>query len=135
MIYTLLANVVLAVHVSIVFFVVFMVPLVFMGHALRWRWVRFLWLRACHLLCIFVVSLQAWAGIVCPLTTLEMWLRKQALLSTYSGSFIQYWLQTFLYWDLPSWVFILLYSMFTLLVLATWFIVPPRRVTFSSPMS
>ncbi|MFN3580160.1 MAG: DUF2784 domain-containing protein, partial [Pseudomonas sp.] len=80
-----------------------------------------------HLLIIAVVVAEAWLGIVCPLTTLEMWLRSQAGADTYGGGFIQYWFQQLLYYDAPEWVFILLYSLFGALVLASWWVFPPRR--------
>jgi putative membrane protein len=56
-----------------------------------------------------------------------MWLRAQARLTTYSGSFIEHWLQRLLYYEAPAWVFILAYSGFGLLVLAAWWYFPPQR--------
>ena len=78
-----------------------------------------------HLIGIVIVVIQSWLRIVCPLTTLEMWLRQQAGAVTYSESFIEYWLQKILYWQFPWWVFIVLYTLFASLILATWFLVPP----------
>ena len=125
--YALLANTVLIAHASVVAFVVLMLPLIFIGKAMRWSWVRLFWLRTLHLACMIIVAAQAWAGMICPLTTLEMYLRAKAGLSTYEGSFIAQWLQTLIYWDLPVWVFTTLYSLFTLLVLLAWYVVPPER--------
>ena len=68
---------------------------------------------------------QAWLGVACPLTTFEMWLRAKANATTYSGSFIEHWLQRVLYYEAPSWVFALGYSLFGLCVLATWWYFPP----------
>ena len=89
--YRLLADLVLSVHVLFVIFVVFGLPLIVIGGYLGWRWVRYPVWRYLHLGGLVVVILQAWFGMICPLTTLEMWLRKQAMASTYSGSFIQHW--------------------------------------------
>jgi len=125
--YIVLANFVLFVHASFVVFVVLGVPFIFLGKAMNWGWVRVRWLRIVHLVGIAVVVAQAWAGVICPLTTLELWLRQKAGLATYSGSFIEHWLQEFLYWDLPSWVFVATYSLFAILVLCTWYLVPPVR--------
>ena len=125
--YALLADLVLVLHVLFVFFVVIAVPLILLGGVRRWRWVRLPWLRGLHLAGICVVAAQSWLGIVCPLTTLEMWLRRQGGSTTYSGNFIEFWLQKLLYWDLPAWVFVTIYTSFALLVLSTWFLVPPRR--------
>ena len=122
-----LANLTLGIHLAFVLFVVFMVPLVYLGRVLHWAWVRIFWLRLLHLLGILVVAAQAWAGVICPLTTLEMWLRRQGGEQGYSGSFVEHWMHELLYWDFPAWVFVLLYSVFALLVAGTWFLVPPQR--------
>ena len=77
---------------------------------------------------IGVVVLQAWLGRLCPLTTLEMWLREQAGgEGGYEESFMQYWLQEFLYYEFPLRVFAIAYTSFGLAVVATWFLVPPAK--------
>jgi polyferredoxin len=73
------------------------------------------------------VVIQAWLGVVCPLTTWEMALRAEAGAATYSGSFIQYWLHSVLYFELPPWVFVVVYTLFGSLVLASWLVVKPYR--------
>lgn len=104
-----------------------MVPCIYVGRALNWSWVRSYWLRVAHLAGIGLVVAQTWIGMLCPLTTLEMWLREQSDLATYTGSFIEHWLQELLYWNFPALVFIVLYTGFALLVIATWYAVPPRQ--------
>jgi len=126
-VYSALATAILVAHAAFVAFVVFTLPCIYIGKFMRWRWVRLFWLRVLHLIGICIVMAQAWAGMICPLTTLEMWLRKQDGLTTYTGSFIAHWLQTLIYWDLPSWVFTAAYSLFALLVMAAWYFVPPLR--------
>lgn len=127
MLFTVLANAVLITHVAFVAFVVLTVPCIIVGGLLGWRWVRNYWLRICHLVSIFIVVAQAWAGELCPLTTFEMWLRERAAGATYAGSFIEHWLHDLLYWAFPSWVFTLAYSLFALLIVLTWYLVPPVR--------
>lgn len=124
--YTLLADLVLFSHVLVVLFVVFGLIFILVGWASGWQWIRNPWFRSAHLLCIAVVATQAWAGMICPLTTLEMWLRAKGGGGVYAGSFIAYWLDQFLYYDLPSWVFTFGYSLFGLLVFTSWFWVRPR---------
>jgi hypothetical protein len=98
------------------------------GHTLaRWPWVDSLGFRLAHLLAIGIVVAQAWLGQVCPLTTLESWLRVQAGQAAYSASFIETWVQRLLFYEAPSWVFALVYTGFGLLVLASWWRFPPRR--------
>jgi hypothetical protein len=124
--YQLLANVVLLLHVAVVMFVVGGLVFIIVGNLRAWRWVNALWFRAAHLTAIAVVVAEAWFGAVCPLTVLEMWLRVKARATTYAGSFIEYWLQRILYYEAPSWVFALGYSLFGLAVVATWWYFPPR---------
>ncbi|GGD07997.1 DUF2784 domain-containing protein [Halopseudomonas salina] len=124
--YQTLANLVLAIHIGLVAFVVLGLVIIIGGNLRGWRWVNNLWFRLAHLATIAIVVAEAWLGIVCPLTTLEMWLREQGGEITYAGSFIQYWLQSVLYFDLPAWVFILVYSLFGALVLACCWLFPPR---------
>ena len=123
--YQLLADVVLMLHVGIVMFVMGGLLLIIIGNLLGWRRVNNVWFRLAHLLAIAVVMLQAWLGALCPLTYLEMWLRTQAHATTYTGSFIQYWLQRILYFDVPSWVFMFVYTLFGVLVLVVWWVYPP----------
>ena len=123
--YPLLADLVLAVHVATVAFVVAGLVLIVAGNLRGWRWVNALWFRLLHIAAIAIVAAQAWLGVTCPLTTLEMWLRAQAHLPTYGGAFIGHWLQTILYFDAPAWVFTLAYTAFGLLVVATWIRFPP----------
>ncbi|MDW0360477.1 DUF2784 family protein [Halomonas venusta] len=53
---------------------------------------------------------------VCPLTTWEMiWIAK-ASTATYSGSFIQNWLQHLFYYTASEWVFVVVYTVFGSLV-------------------
>lgn len=125
LLYQLLADAVLILHAAVVAFVVGGLVLVVIGNLRNWRWVNALWLRLAHLGAIAVVVAEAWQGVVCPLTTLEMWLRAKASAATYSGSFIEHWLQRVLYYEAPSWVFALGYSLFGLLVLAAWRYFPP----------
>ena len=121
------ADLLLVLHVLFVLFVVLGLVLVFAGGALGWRWVRNLRFRVAHLLAIGFVVAQAWLGAICPLTTWEMALRQAAGEATYGGSFIAHWLGELIYYDLPLWVFTLTYTAFAALVIAFFFIVPPRK--------
>ena len=125
--YQQLANAVLLAHVSIVVFVIGGLALIIVGNLRGWHWVNALWFRALHLCAILVVVAEALFGVVCPLTSLEMWLRTQGGETTYAGGFIEHWLQSFLYYEAPPWVFTVTYSVFALLVAVTWWYFPPRH--------
>ncbi len=124
--YQLLADVVLALHVAIAAFVVGGLVLIIVGNLRAWRWVGILWFRLAHLAAVAVIVAEAWSGVVCPLTSLEMWLRTNARGTTYAGGFVEHWLQRILYYDAPAWVFTLGYSVFGLAIVATWWFFPPR---------
>lgn len=121
-----LADVVLVLHVAIALFVVGGLVVILFGNWRDWRWVNDLWFRLAHLAAIAIIVAQAWLGAICPLTSLEMWLREQAGAPTYSGSFIGHWLQRLLYYDVPDWVFILGYTLFGLAIVLIWWSYPPR---------
>src|SRR4051812_33809809 len=114
--YQFMADAVLILHVGIVLFIVLGQALIVAGALLGWRWIRHLVFRALHLAAILYVALQTWFGLVCPLTTLEQWLRVQAGEGTYTGDFIGHWLSRLLFYEAPPWVFIAVYSIFALLV-------------------
>lgn len=126
LLYPLLADAVLALHVAIVAFVGGGLFAIIVGNLRGWRWVNTFWFRAAHLAAILIVVAEAWLGSVCPLTTLEMLLRAKAGAATYAGSFIGHWLQRILYYDAPPWVFTAGYTIFGLVVVATWWYFPPK---------
>ncbi len=123
--YQFFADIVLTTHIAIVLFVILGLVFAIVGNLCKWHWVNCLWFRLAHLAAISIVVAEVWFNIVCPLTSLEMWLRERAGETTYDGSFIEHWLQRLLYYDAPPWVFILAYTLFGLAVFATWWIYPP----------
>lgn len=131
--YRILADLVLGIHTGFVVFVVAGLLAIVVGGLRGWRWVRNPWFRWGHLAAIGVVVAQAWLGIICPLTNLEMALRRRAGGATYSGSFIAHWMEELLYFDAPLWVFAVCYTAFAALVVASWVLVRPRRFAAPGP--
>ena len=130
-----LADLVLLLHVLVVLFIVGSLFLIALGGMRGWPWVRNPWFRLGHLLVIGLVAAQAWLGMVCPLTTLEMALRMAAGERTYAGSFIAHWLERLLYYQAPLWVFAIAYTAFAALVAGAWWLVRPGalRAATSAP--
>ena len=126
--YRVAADIVLAVHTSFVVFVVLGLLLILVGGIRGWSWVKNPWFRVGHVVAIVVVIAQAWLGAVCPLTTLEMWLRSRAGDATYRGGFIAHWMDELLYYEAPLWIFAIGYSAFGLLVFGSWCLIRPRRL-------
>lgn len=125
--YRLLADAVLVLHALVVLFVVGGLVLTVAGNWLGWGWVNRWWFRLAHLCTIGVVVMQSWFAIECPLTTIENWLRRRTGDETYTRSFIEDWLHRLLFFDAPTWVFALVYTLFGALVIAAWLKYPPRR--------
>jgi len=125
--YQLLADAVLVLHFGVVLFVIGGLIVVVTGNWLEWRWVNGWWFRLAHLVAIGVVVAQALLGRLCPLTTLESWLRVQAGQPSYTKSFIEHWLQRIIFYEAPFWVFALAYTLFAALVIAAWWYFPPTR--------
>lgn len=121
----LLADTLLAVHLGVVLFVVGLLPLVLVGGARGWRWVRHRGLRLGHLGLMLFITAQTWLGQLCPLTVWEQRLRRTAGQTGYSGGFIEHGLSRLLYWDLPWWVFVVAYTGFAALVALAWWWVRP----------
>lgn len=126
MTYRFAADLLLILHASFIAFVVLGLVLVILGGLLSWSWVRNRWFRIVHLACIGVVVVQAWLGMICPLTTWEMDLRRAAGDPGYEGSFVAHWLSELIYYEAPWWVFVVAYTVFGMLVVISWFWVRPR---------
>ncbi|SRR5690606_8500635 len=125
--YGLLADFVLIVHFGVVVFIVGGLAVILLGNRIGWRWVNDRRFRVAHVAAIGYVVVQAWLGRICPLTTLESWLRVKAGESGYGTSFIEHWVQRLIFYDAPLWVFAVAYTLFALLVAAAWWRYPPER--------
>ena len=76
--YGFLADLLVAVHVGYVAYVLVGEVLILVGWAFGRQWVRNFWFRATHLLAIDVVVFEEVIGVRCPLTVWEEWLRVRA---------------------------------------------------------
>ena len=124
----LLADAILVVHVAFVLFIVFGLLFIWIGAAFRWRAVRNRWFRFLHLGAMGFVLVETLLGVICPLTEWEAAMRERAGQAAYGDdTFMQYWLQRLLYWDLPHAGFIALYTAVFIAIVAAYFFVPPSR--------
>lgn len=121
----LLADAVLGLHLGIAAFVVLGQLAIIAGGIIGSKAVRNLRFRLTHLALIVFIAAQTMLGQLCPLTHLEQYLRLRAGQNAYSESFTQHWLTPLLFFDAPWWVFTTLHSVTALVVIATWWLVPP----------
>ena len=128
LLYLISADAILILHVAFVVFVILGLLLIYIGMFRNWSWVRNIWFRMAHLLGAGIVVLQSWLGILCPLTVWEMEFREKSGGAVYSGSFVAHWLESLLYYRAPDWIFVIVYTAFGVLVIASWFVVRPRRL-------
>lgn len=89
MLYPLLADVVVLIHLAFILFVV-------LGAFLVWRFPRLIWL---HLPAVIWAVLIELIGFVCPLTPLENHLRRLSGETGYQGGFIEHYLLPIIYPD------------------------------------
>lgn len=92
MLYGIAADIVVAIHLGWILFIIG-------GAAIGWKiaWVK--WLHVASL--IFSICLQVFSWI-CPLTHLEFWLRsRDPAGEAYSGTFIRHYLERWVYWEAP----------------------------------
>ena len=87
MLYRALADLVLVVHFAFVLFVVF-------GGLLALRWPRLAWV---HIPVALYGALIEFVGFICPLTPLEIWLRRRGGEAGYEGGFIEHYITAAIY--------------------------------------
>lgn len=122
-----LADAMVVLHAGVVLFAVGGLLAIVVGGLRRSRWVRAPLWRTLHLALVVFIALQAWLGRLCPLTVLELALRRRAGEAGVEQAFVAYWLERLLYVQAPWWAFVLAYSLFAGAVLACWMWQPPRR--------
>lgn len=121
------ANVIGMIHAMVVLFIVGGLALILAGWAAGWGWTQNRVFRFAHLAAIGFVVVQQWLGAWCPLTLWESELRRKGGGGGYEVGFIEYWLNTLLYYSAPAWVFTLVYTAFGLAVAAAFFYYPPGK--------
>ena len=125
--YLLLADVLLVLHGLIVLFNVGTLPVVWLGHFRRWKFVRNFSFRLVHLLLIGFIAGESVLGAICPLTNWEDALRTKAGVDPrYERGYLAHWLHRLLFYDLDQKVFAAGYGLFFALVVFTWVWVKPR---------
>jgi hypothetical protein len=91
MFFRVLADLIVAIHLAFIAFVVFGGLLAF-----YWRWVP--WLQLPLACWGVLVEVRGW---ICPLTPIENWLRRTAGEAGYSGGFIEHYVIPIIY---PAWL-------------------------------
>ncbi len=133
--YALLADLLVAIHVAYVSYILIGQSAIIVGAWRQWEWIHNRWFRITHLTAITIVALEALFGIACPLTVWEDRLRRAAGEDVAAGTFIGRLLDGVLFYNLPPWVFTTVYVAFALIVVGSliWVPVTWKRRTPPSP--
>lgn len=127
LVYGVLADIVGIGHGALVIFIIGGQLLIMAGWWRGWGWTRQRQWRLGHLGAVVLITVIDGIGFMCPLTTMEWKLRKLAGEGDYKGGFIEHWINTLLYYDWPDWVFALLYGVFAVAVMITYWFYPPKK--------
>ncbi len=120
---TLLADLVLGLHLLIAAFITVGLVLVPVGGIRNWGWVRNRALRLAHLGTMSFIATEAVLGLTCPLTILESALRNEDA----PTHFLAVWMVKALYWNASPEFFVLLYLLCAAWAVSLWALVPPRQ--------
>ena len=123
----LLADLVAAVHLAIVVFMIAGQAAILAGWALGWAWIRSRWLRLVHLAIMGYIAFNALRGELCFLTHVEFDLRREGGQQGAEGSFVGQLLHDILFVDLDQGVLNGIYLAFFAVVLVCLVGAPPRR--------
>jgi len=126
LLYRLLADLVVAIHLAYAGFIVLGMAAILLGIVLKWQWVRNFWFRMTHLIMIAIVVEESILGVICPLTDWEDQLRERAGETVREGTFIGQLLHEILFYDVSPGTLRIVYSLFGLAVLLAFFLAPPR---------
>ena len=121
----LIADFILVIHFLIVIYVTAGILLIPIAYKMDWQIFKNKKLRVLHLLLISFVTFESIFGLTCPLTSIENYLRN--ILN--KQSFVSYWLQKIIFWDLPNIYFLILYCTCLTLTICWWKFFPPLKDT------
>lgn len=131
--YRIAADVTVLCHMGYALFIVLGQVAIIAGAFFRWQWIRNWRFRIVHLAAILIVVCETLAGMTCPLTTLEKWLRIQAGQTTYRGDFLANFIHDALFVEISSEALTVLYAAFATCVLVCLRLVPPGAMGTSGP--
>ena len=126
MLYSLLADLVVAAHIGYVAYIIVGLALILVGLGRGWGWVRNPWFRLTHLAAILIVVLELFFKATCPLTLLEWKFRSLAGQPLTGAAFFDRLMYHVLSGWLPGSVTNSVYVVAALVISATFVFAPPR---------
>lgn len=130
--YLLAADAILVVHFAFVAFVVLGFVLIWIGFFLKFKFIRNIKFRVCHISAMGIVLVESLIGMICPLTEWENMLRvKGGEGKIYEASFIKEWIHKIMFYEFSEQTFMVIYILFFALVFFTFWFIPPKLKTKS----
>ncbi|MDQ3816379.1 MAG: DUF2784 domain-containing protein [Acidobacteriota bacterium] len=126
MLYSLLADLVVTIHIGYVAYIIIGLALILVGLGRGWGWVRNPWFRLTHLAAILVVVLELFLKATCPLTLLEWKLRSLAGQPVTEAGFFDRLMHHVLSGWLPGSVTNSVYVVAALVISAAFVFAPPH---------
>lgn len=124
--YGFLADLMVAIHIGYVSYVVLGQLLIWSGWAIGWQFVRNFWFRSTHLLAIAVVAYEEIMDIRCPLSVWEEYFREKAGQPVTGETFLGRMMHSLLFYDFQPRVFTVIYMTTLSLVVLTIIFCRPR---------
>ena len=115
------SEIVLLFHFSIFLFMILSFILIPLGYHKKWKWVKNKYYRLIHLILMGIIFIETILGFMCPLTILENFLRNDIEINNKITQIIH----QIMYWDLPTYQFIILYLLSLLYLIFLWFFFKP----------
>ncbi len=116
------ADLVMTAHFLLAAFIIAGFVAIPIGYKFSWSLAQNRRLRIWHALVMGFITAETIVGLACPLTILEHSLRGDSP----PQSFVSYWIQRVLYWDLPNEIFIAVYFLCFAWVIFLWKWCPPK---------
>jgi hypothetical protein len=126
MFYSVIADLIVAIHIAYVVYVVGGLIAILIGAWRGRKWIRNPWFRVTHLLAILIVVVEIFLKLNCPLTIWENQARAAAQQPVDGSGFMDRLLHFILAGGAPGWVIDDLYYLFAVAIVAAFFVVPPR---------
>ena len=126
MLYRLLADFIVAIHIGYVFYIFIGMGLIVIGLWRKWNWIRNPWFRLTHFSAIFVPVLELIFKTRCVLTVWEFQFRSLAGQLVTETTFMERLMQQVFFASAPAWLTNGLYYLFAVVIALMLFLAPPR---------
>jgi hypothetical protein len=126
MLYRLLADSIVAIHIGYVFYIVIGVGLIFIGLWRKWRWIRNPWFRLTHFAAILIPVSELIFKTRCVLTVWEFQFRSLAGQPVTETTFMERLMHYVFFAVAPAWLTNGLYYLFALIIILMLVLAPLR---------